>query len=37
MEGMGKGTGMATGMGMEERDRRSHPRWPSQESTSTRI
>lgn len=37
MEGMGMGMGMATGMGMEEPDRRSHPRWPSQESTLTRI
>jgi hypothetical protein len=35
MEGMG--TGMAMGMGMEDPDRRSHPRWPSQGSTSTRI
>lgn len=32
MEDMG--TGMAMGMGMEEPDRRSHPRWPFQELTS---
>jgi hypothetical protein len=33
MEGMG--TGMAMDTGMEEPDRLSHPRWPSQESIST--
>lgn len=35
MEGMGMD--MAMGVGIEEPDRRSHPRWPFPESTSTRT
>jgi hypothetical protein len=39
MEGMGTGMAMdmAMDMGMEEPDRLSHPRWPSQGSISTHI